>query len=62
MMFEGAEPFEPEPEYKVKSLMKHGFREVFYFAAHGWLMVVVNENLTTMFPHDANKPLLWRYT
>ncbi len=59
-MMNKAEPFEPDPEYKVKSLMKHGFREAFYFEVDGWVLVIVNEALTTMFQPVKNTRQMWR--
>ncbi len=46
---------EPDPEYRIKSLMRHGFRETFYYEVDNWIMVIVNDNLTTMFIKPTNK-------
>jgi hypothetical protein len=55
-----AVPFEPDPEYKVKSLIRHGFREANYFQADGWVMIVVNDALATMFHLKKKRKYMWR--
>ena len=58
-MLEESEPVEPDPEYRVKSLIRHGFREVEYYALDSWVFVVVNDSLTTLFQRDMNGKRWW---
>jgi len=59
-MLDDAKPFEPDPEYKVKSLIRHQFRPTEYFLAQGYVMVVVNGNLATLFKHKEGDKQMWR--
>ncbi len=59
-MMETAETFEPDAEYKVKSLIRHEFRPTEYFIAEGFVMVVVNGSLATMFRHQKGDKAMWR--
>lgn len=59
-MINGAEDFEPDAEYKVKSLIRHQFRPTRYLLAKGYVMVIVNENLATLFKHKAGDKQMWR--
>jgi hypothetical protein len=59
-MMDNAEAFEPDPEYKVKSLIRHKFRPTEYFLAQGYVMVVVNGSLATLFKHKNGDKAMWR--
>jgi len=59
-MMDKAKPFEPDPEYKVKSLIRHQFRPTEYFLHQGYVLVVVNGNLATLFKHDEKRKQMWR--
>ena len=58
-MMDHAEPFEPDAEFKVKSLIRHHFRPTEYFLSDGFVMVVVNGNLATVFRANDSKSM-WR--
>jgi hypothetical protein len=53
-LMDNAETFEPDPEFKVKSLIRHHFRKTEYFLSDGFVMVVVLGNLATVFKHSSN--------
>lgn len=59
-MLNGAENFEPDAEYKVKSLIRHKFRPTRYLLAKGYVMVIVNESLATLFKHKVGDKQMWR--
>jgi hypothetical protein len=59
-MMEKKVPFEPDSEYKVKSLIRHNFRPTEYFLSEGYVLVVVNGNLATIFAHKAGDKTMWR--
>ncbi len=52
--------FEPDSEYKVKSLIRHNFRPTEYFLSGGYLLVVVNGSLATMFKYKAGNKAMWK--
>ncbi len=60
-MINEAEPFEPDAEYKTKSLIRHGFRPTEYFILKNIVFVVVNGNLVTVFVHKAGDKAMWRH-
>ncbi len=55
-----AKEFEPDAEYKVKSLIRHQFRPTRYMLAGGYVFVIVNENLATLFKHKVGDKQMWR--
>jgi hypothetical protein len=59
-MMDNAETFEPDAEFKVKSLIRHQFRPTEYFISNGFIMVVVNGNLATIFRHKQGDKAMWR--
>ncbi len=58
-MLNRAESVEPDPEYRVKSLIRHGFRETEYYALENWVFVIVNDSLTTLFQRKISGKRWW---
>lgn len=59
-MVNNAKPFEPDAEYKVKSLIRHHFRPTKYSLFKGYVLVIVNGSLATLFKHRVGDKQMWR--